>query len=77
MSIEDIQELIDKIHERLYDLMKETGHNRQDITLVLNEDSCAFLNAYFRQYHSQSNATHMFGMKVMKMKAKGFVFIYE
>ena len=82
MTYEQIEEKIDKIHQKLYDFMRDTGKSSQDIILIINERDICFIEQYLRQnFPVQSiigaKPNMLFGMKVQKMKAQGFVFAYE
>lgn len=82
MTYTEIENKIDKIHEKLYDFMRDTGKSSSDVTLIINEIDFKFIEMYLRQSFPVQNIIGaqpnvLFGMKVKKMKAQGFIFAYE
>lgn len=73
----DIATLVDKIHRKFLEFIKTFG-NRPD-SIIINETDLLFINEYLRikNYQNFSSTPQLFGLKVQKMKAKGFVFSYE
>lgn len=82
---EEIKEQIDKIYKSWLKYQSDFGFSGQPI-LILNEDDYRFINQYmldpanrlvYGVNGSGFSGLTLFGMKVLKMKAKGFVFAYE
>lgn len=78
-KVEDIEKDIDKIIKLRHNFVSNFG-KYPDI-IVINEDDYRFIEHYLQTPALCMNwgikVHNLFGMKVLKMKAKGFIFAYE
>jgi hypothetical protein len=78
-DVSEIEKEIDKIIKSRHNFARDFG--KYPDCIIINEQDYHFLEHYLSQPALCINwglkAINLFGMKVMKMKAKGFVFAYE
>jgi hypothetical protein len=80
-TVVEIEEELDKIYKSRYNYMRDYGKSPD--LIIVNENDYLFFKHYFNKGYLYDHATTGYrgfsicGMKVLKMKAKGFVFAYE